>query len=306
MGAKRVLKSAAKTGLRVVRDVAALGGLVVLPRHYYTPIADQRDLRRRGDWRLQMDAAPLPPLAEQEQWLLVAVTPFLEEYRENRHYVAGVQGGYGPGYGYIEAQALHGVVRSLKPKRVLEVGSGVSTYCLHQALILNAAEGSPSSLTVIDPHCPAPVAQIPDIQVIRSAVETTSLDQFLELEAGDLLFIDTTHAVRTGGDVIHLYLKVIPRLKPGVLIHIHDIFLPYLYQQDALETLFEWNETALLAALLLGNERLRVLTCLSALFHWSPHTLQRAFPSFEGARFAYGIRLSELGHFPTSIYLQTS
>ncbi len=81
----------------------------------------------------------------------------------------------------------------------------------------------------------------------------------LSLGAGDLLFIDSTHVVRTGSELAHIYLELIPRLQPGVVIHIHDIYLPYLYSPDIYESMFDWQETTLVAALLTGNPGLRVL-----------------------------------------------
>jgi hypothetical protein len=131
------------------------------------------------------------------------------------------------------------------------------------------------------------------------------LSLFRQLEAGDLLFIDSSHAVKTGSDVLMLYLEVIPMLKPGVLIHIHDIYLPYTYSPDCLENYFGWQETALLLALLKGNPGLRVLCCFSALHHGKREALQQILADYSPPeKFALGLApAAARGHFPSSIWL---
>ncbi|MEI9851617.1 MAG: hypothetical protein WDN24_13105 [Sphingomonas sp.] len=139
------LKQLAKRGLDLLHRAGARAGLLILPNHYYSPFADRRELRRnRAHWARR---APLHGIQVDAQRQLAAlaatVARFEPEYRGNRRYLEGVAGGYGPGYGYVEAQCLHGVVRALKPRRIVEVGSGVSTHVMLGALEANAAEGSP-------------------------------------------------------------------------------------------------------------------------------------------------------------------
>jgi len=144
------------------------------------------------------------------------------------------------------------------------------------------------------------------VPIIERRVEEVDLDTFDRLASGDLLFIDSTHAVRIGGDVLHLYLRVIPRLKPGVVIHIHDIYLPYLHQRDLLSSPFQWTETALLLALLTCNPKLRVLVCLSQLHYERPNDLRSVFPEYQPQSAEHGLaRAGAPGHFPASIFLQT-
>jgi hypothetical protein len=128
---------------------------------------------------------------------------------------------------------------------------------------------------------------------------------FLRLRPGDLLFIDSTHAVRTGSEVIRLYLEVLPRLRPGVLVHIHDIYLPYPFHPNVLGELFDWQETALLTALLTGNDSLEILTCLSALTVDRPGCLGEILPDLHARRLESGMQAGGEGHYPASIWLRT-
>jgi hypothetical protein len=197
-------------------------------------------------------------------------------------------------------------LRSLKPRHLVEVGSGVSTHCALHATSLNAAEGHPCAITCVEPHPSEFLRRSDRVSLIHSRVERAALACFDALAAGDWLFIDSTHALKPAGDVEYLYLEIIPRLKPGVVVHIHDIFLPYTYQRDLLTSLFQWTETMLLQALLANNSHLSVLVALSLLHYDRPKELQQIFPEYEPQPDKDG--LSEpgaAGHFPSSIYLLT-
>lgn len=309
MSLTRKVKDHLKAGLFYFHKVMLRAGLVVLPNHYYTPIADVRQLSRtRKHWASRaplhgIDADPVP----QMRWLREHVAPFEPEYRGNAHFHQGVTSGYGPGYGYVEAQALYGVVRSLAPKRIIEVGSGVSSYIMLQALEKNEAGGGAGELTCIEPFPSNFLRSANNVKLMTGFVEQLDPAVFDVLEAGDMLFIDSTHAVRPGGDVVYLYLNVIPRLKPGVIIHIHDIYLPYLYQRNVMTALFQWQETVLLAALLTNNNRLKILACLSQLHYDDRVGMQSVFPEYQPATDEDGLN-DQLGpaHFPSAIYLFTA
>jgi hypothetical protein len=129
---------------------------------------------------------------------------------------------------------------------------------------------------------------------------------FEELGAGDLLFIDSSHTVRPGSDVNYIVLEVLPRLRPGVIVHFHDIYLPYDYQRNVLRTYFQWMETSLLRAYLVNNSRTRILFCLSQLHYDRPSVLQEVFPEYVRAPDEDGLEApnSLQGHFPASIFFE--
>jgi hypothetical protein len=128
---------------------------------------------------------------------------------------------------------------------------------------------------------------------------------FDELGPGDVLFIDSSHSVKTGSDVVKIYLEIIPRLRAGVYIHIHDVFLPYAYPRDALDTFFGWQETALLAALLTQNRALRICTCLSGLHYDRRAELRNILSDYRPQNDRDGLQAGKHGHFPSSLWLLT-
>jgi hypothetical protein len=305
-------KSVKEVGVALLKAVHRAGlklGLVILPNHYYTPIADIDELKRSQDvWARRSGLVGVKSdIGEQARQLREMVAPYEAEFRGNKAYLEGMVNGFGPGFGYVEAQCLHGVLRSIKPKRIIEVGSGVSTHCTLNAIALNAKEGAPAQLTCIEPYPRQFLLDSSEVRLIARRVQELDPSEFNGLERGDVLFIDSTHAIKPGGDVLYLYLEVLPRLKPGVIVHIHDIYFPYLYQRDVLDGLFQWSETALLQALLVNNSRLSILFSLSMLHYDAPDALKQVFPEYVRAPDESGLaRFVEGSHFPSSTYLVTN
>ena len=168
---------------------AMLGlGVVVLPKHYYSPIPDIRELRRtRERWARRSDLCGVNADPDRQLAALRSMAGRFEpEYRGNVAFRHGTEKGYGPGFGFIEAQALHGVVRGARPSRIIEVGSGVSTYCMLNAVRLNAAEGSPCSITCIEPY-PSNWLRSAPVALVAKPVQEVELEVFDGLAAGDLL-----------------------------------------------------------------------------------------------------------------------
>ncbi len=305
---KRLRVAGKSAMLRAHTSLLGLG-LIVLPRHYYAPVPDLRELRQtRPRWARRSSLAGMHiDLDSQVDRLRALVAPFEPEYRDNAAFRAGTRQGFGPGFGFIEAQALHGIVRGVQPARIIEVGSGVSTHCMLEALALNAAQGRPCSVTCVEPFPSAWLRSAP-VTLIAKPVQDVDPRVFDALEAGDLLFIDSTHAVRTGGDVLPIVLEILPRLQPGVIVHFHDIYLPYDYQRDADRTLFQWMETALIHAYLVDNDRMRILFCLSHLHYDRPAALRAVFPAYRPEPDENGLQTEAAAerHFPSSLYLQVA
>jgi predicted O-methyltransferase YrrM len=320
------LKSALTTALFFAHRTMLRTGITVLPNHYYVPIADANVLRKtRKSWALRapLTGTEIVNIDRQAETLIKWVSPWAREFAGNSPYLDGVAQHWGPGFGYIEAQCLHGVLRTLKPRRIVEIGSGVSTHCMLEALALNEFS---TQMTCIEPYPSAALMAAPQITQIAEKVQDAGIRYFSQLGKGDFLFIDSTHAVKTGGDVEHIYLRIIPSLAPEVVIHIHDIYFPFLFRPDVLNAMYQWNESGLLLALLTNNPRLSVLFCLSMLHHDRPDVLSSVFPEYRpravgpdgldvlsrafpeygaGPRRPNGPFADRLGHFPSSIYLMT-
>ncbi len=153
----------------------------------------------------------------------------------------------------LDAVALYSLAALGNPRRYFEIGSGHSTRFVRQAI---ADHGLRTTVTSIDPSPRAAVEPICDRR-FNLGVEQTPIELFDELEAGDILFVDSSHRVFTNSDVTTVFIDILPRLAPGVLVQFHDIFWPWDYPP-------EWSgryysEQYLLACYLLaGGERMEV------------------------------------------------
>lgn len=159
-----------------------------------------------------------------------------------------------------DAFLLSGLMRREKPQRIIEVGSGFST-----AVMLDTLEqaGGQCDITCIEPY-PQRLEQLLSgqdmgrITLHRQSVQTMPMAIFDTLKAGDFLFIDSSHVAKAGSDVAFLFLRVIPRLKPGVWVHVHDMFYPGSYPMAWFQEGRAWNESLFLRALLIGSPDLKV------------------------------------------------
>ncbi len=186
----------------------------------------------------------------------------------------------------LDAIVLYGLLASRKPSRYLEVGSGYSTKFARRAV--RDTEGK-TKITSIDP---APRAEIDSIcdHIIRQPLETLEMYVFDDLEAGDFLFFDSSHRVFQNSDVTVFFMEILPRLKPGVIVHIHDVFLPFDYPTVWKDRYY--SEQYLLAAYLLaGSSRIEVLLPLAYIGRdsragafvdetWATPLFQRAFSQY--------------------------
>lgn len=273
-------------------------GLHVLPVNYYSPVPDTIELRNgHQGWRQEIDLSDICFNLEEQRRLGEIFAGYAPEFSQLPDVEHLRQRGYGLGYAPIESLLLHCFVRHFRPQRIIEVGSGVSTVFEGHAISLNAGDSaSPCSLTCIEP-CPSDLLRsIPQVtEIIAKKVQELPSSFFNVLEAGDILFIDSSHSVKVGSDVNYLFLQVLPWLRAGVLIHIHDIVFPYLAPPDVwlFERLMFWQENVLLKALLSGNQDFEVIYCSSYLHHKDPAALRATFPQYNSQT-----------HYPQSIWLR--
>ncbi len=305
-GLKRALLSAYRTARR-------LFGLHVLPVHYYCPLPDPVELERsRKVWAHASEMKGIDvDLDRQLGDLRKVCLPVAHEYRGNAAYRYASSHEFGPGYGYVEAQALHGVIRHFKPRRIVEVGSGVSTYCMREAAARNQQSGIKTEIIAIEPNPSGALRAMDGIRLAHQRVQETGYELFEALEENDLLFIDSSHTVKAGGDVNFLILEVLPRLHEGVIVHFHDIYFPYDYPRDVLKTFYPALESSLLHAFLAFNSRFRIIFCLSLLHYGRPKELAEVFPEYQPQKDCDGLVEPQVpafstpeGYFPSSIYLR--
>jgi len=172
-----------------------------------------------------------------------------------------------------DMDALYLLVRMLRPAQVVEVGCGHSTRITRQAIRDGALA---TRLTAIDPWPRNDIAPFVDHFEKRRLEEVEDYSLFDSLAANDILFIDSSHMANLGNDVARLFCDVIPRLKPGVVVHVHDVFLPYEYPQHEARDWSGWGEQYVLHALLQGGKH-EIL--------WPGHYLQRTGKGLEALPF---------------------
>jgi len=313
---KRCVKNILKRQLFSIYKLGTRCGVHVLPVHYYSPIPDIVELgKTKNIWAKKSKLPGLDiDLDKQIDNLRSICLPYQSEYNGNNIYKYAVDNAFGPGYGYIEAQALHAVIRYFKPKRVIEIGSGVSTWCMLTALKMNKDEtGTDYSITCIEPYPSSKLKQLKEIKLLEKQVQTIAFEElFSELKENDFLFIDSSHTVKPGSDVNYLILEILPRLNAGVIVHFHDIFLPYDYPREVLQTFFHWMETSLLRAFLIHNSRVEIIFCQSHLHYDRKEILKEVFLEYNPQSDIDGIKDEKYKsfdypideHFPSSIYIK--
>jgi hypothetical protein len=161
----------------------------------------------------------------------------------------------------FDAALYYAVLRDLKPSRVIEIGSGCSTRIADKALGRNRAEGRAAELICVEPY-PQPrlTAARLEIELVQQPVESLDLAFFSRLQSGDVLFIDSSHAVKFGSDVCREFLDILPVLAPGVVVHVHDIFFPHNYPAEWLvEKRIAFSEQYLLEAFLAYNSAFEIM-----------------------------------------------
>lgn len=285
-------------------------GVHLMPKHYSTPVADYAWLRRDPDaWQLPASLVGVEwDVDAQLRWLRETYGPYAHEVQGSAWYDELVATGVGQGLTLIEAQMLHGVMRAVQPSKVIEVGSGLSTAIMRRASALTAQAGGPQTqIVAIDPYPRAALRHLPGITHIEELAQRVPRTVFDQLEPGDLLFIDSSHTVKIGSEVTQLFLEIIPALKPGVYIQIHDIFLPYLYTRTAGSDYLDWQETTLALALLTHNAHLSVLCCQSALHYDRPAELAAILPDYRPQSNRRGLQAGDIKNkdFPRSLWLRT-
>lgn len=172
---------------------------------------------------------------------------------------------YGPG----DAEYLYNMIRHFQPKQIIEIGSGNSTLMAQNAIKKNGDLNKSYHCRhiCIEPY-EQPWLEELGVEVKREKVEDIDTSIFTSLEANDILFIDSSHIIRPQGDVLHEYLTILPLLKPGVLIHIHDIFTPKDYPEEwVVNKHYFWNEQYLLEAFLSYNSSFEIIGSLNYLKH---------------------------------------
>lgn len=258
----------------------------VSPGHYYSPLPDMSELARREAQIFgaqPREFAGIDLHAEEQVRLLTAFAPYYSHRPFDR--AQNPKSRYfwpNQSFPFQDAFVLYAFLRHFQPSHVVEVGSGLSTCAT-----LDTCEdlGLKMRLTLIDPY-PDWVNRFVRPQdssrysLRQQFIQDVPLDLFASLGPRDILFIDTSHVSKVGSDVNHIFFQILPVLKPGVIVHFHDIWYPFEYPKDWLNRGIFWNEAYLLRAFLMFNPSFRVLLFNNYLNHCSADLVKSTFPLF--------------------------
>lgn len=264
------------------------------PGHFYSPVVDIEQARANADriWPDNPQCLGIDLNEQGHQELLQQVFPqFLKDYDYpddleetpdlNRYFTNNSQ------FGWLDSRTLFVLMRHLRPRRVIEVGSGFSS--LLTADINSRFLGNSCHFTCIEPYprefLTKPLAGLNELRVQK--VEDVPLDVFASLEKDDILFIDSSHVSKTGSDVNYLFFEILPRLQPGVYIHIHDIWFPHDYPREwVIDDFRSWNEQYVLRALLMYSSAFRVVFGSNNAFFKYPQLVETALGLESGHGFS--------------------
>lgn len=185
----------------------------------------------------------------------------------------------------VDAEILYSMVRHFRPRRIIEVGSGLTTTLSGQAIRRNQQDDSTyrCEFTAIEPFPVRinPAARPPEFKMIEKQLQDVPLSTFSILGEDDILFIDSSHVSRTGSDVNFEILEILPRLQRGVIVHFHDIFLPWEYPRSwVIDNHRFLNEQYILQAFLACNPDFEVVWASNYMKHQHAAALDRAFATF--------------------------
>jgi hypothetical protein len=257
-----LLKNVRRIGvesLPLSKRLLLASGVFPIRDHYYEPLFNPRHLRADLstprylpgiDWNLDQQ---------------ISLLSELEQYSEDFPYDRNLTDN--PNFGPGDAEVWFAMIRHLKPKRIVEVGSGYSTRIARAALMLNEREGHPATHVCIEPY-EMQWLETSGATIIRDRIQDVGHELFTALSSDDILFIDSSHVIRPQGDVITEILEILPILAPGVVVHFHDIFSPCDYPKRwIVEQVRLWNEQYMLEAFLSHNHEWAVLAALNHLRH---------------------------------------
>ncbi len=255
--------------------------------HFYAPIPDTRTLKDE----LWVKRSSLAGIDMREAFQLGLLDRFTRRFSDeydcfpagpastpHQYYINNLS------FEAVDGEMLYCMIRHFKPQTIIEIGSGFSTCLAAQAIEKTRLEGGhPCELIAIEPY-PNQVLKsgFPGLtRLIERQVQDVPLSEFSRLRENDILFIDSSHVLAIGSDVQYEYLEILPSLNRGVIIHVHDIFLPMEYPRDwVLKEHRFWSEQYLLQAFLSFNRDFEVLWAGHYLHVEHPDKLEAAFKSY--------------------------
>ena len=277
-----VLKFVRKAGLQrlpLTKKLLYRIGVFPIIDHYYEPLFNMKKLK----YSLRADRSlPGIDINEDEQVRFLSKFHYADELKTiPEKYESVTKFWYGNGsYSHGDAEYFYSLIRLIKPSKIIEIGSGSSTKIALMAVEKTKEEDPEYSCdqVCIEPYEQPWLEQLP-VTVLREKLEDVDYSLFEQLNTNDILFIDSSHIIRPQGDVLKEYLEILPRLKAGVYVHVHDVFTPKDYKDDWIyDEVKLWNEQYLLEAFLTGNKNFRIIGALNFLKHKHYDLMKEKFP----------------------------
>ena len=274
--------------------VERLGFNISRTSDFYSPLPTESKIKKNENrWNRASSMTGIAYDLESYKALLKnLISKYLIEYDSLPTYEENKSIGFGPGYTELDAFVLYAMIRNIKPKKYFEVGSGLSTYYCSLAAKENAKNGESLKIKCIEPYPFEKLHSIQNIEVIKDEVQNVEKNSFLELEADDILFIDSSHVVKIDGDVPFLFLEILPVLKEGVIVHIHDIPFPFNTPYPAEHWILGktrtssnwpvyWNEAMLLQAFLAFNYNYEIIMSAPLIRYYDEEFLKINIPFYK-------------------------
>lgn len=260
-------------------------GFFLLRKHYYLPIPNDSDIEHEKESKLVGISIDVKASLK---FLEKTVTKYKPEFNKITHEPNDDSDDFyliNGTFMSVDSDVYYGLVRNLSPKKIIEVGGGNSTKLALEAIKKNKKK---TNLTCIEPYPSKYLLENKNIRLLKKRVQEIPIKTFENLNAGDILFIDSTHVLKSGGDVWWLYCEILPRLKTGVFVHVHDISLPSPYPKVYRDNHWYWNEQYLLQAFLTFNNKFKILWPGSYIFKKYPRKMKRFFdPGYSKMRKKY-------------------
>lgn len=254
------------------------------PGHFYSPYPDLKDIKKRAMSLFNQEKRVIPGIDIREKQQLALLSklgkhgkklPHTSKKTKNLRYYFGMHA-----FSYTDATVLFCIMNEFKPKHIIEIGSGYSS-----AMMLDTNElffDNKIDLTFIEPY-PELLLSFTRPQdsftLIDKPLHKVGNKVFERLEAGDILFIDSTHVSKIGSDVNQLFFEILPLLAKGVIIHIHDVFYPFEYPKKWIEEQRAWNEDYMLRAFLYNNNEFEIMFFNHFMNIHHKKSLEKALPT---------------------------
>jgi hypothetical protein len=286
-----LLKKCKNNSFLPFRKIIEFAGYNIARKNdYYSPLPVVSELHKNVDrWYKPSRMVGIEfDITTFKSKLLSLISEYQDEFSKLPNYSEIHKHGFGPGYTALDAFILYMMIRDHKPRRYVEIGSGISTYYCSLAAEKNREEGFPLHIQCIEPNPHNNLFSIQGIDISPTEVQNIDISFFHQnLNENDILFIDSSHMLKIDSDVQFLVLEVLPSLNKGVLIHFHDIPFPYNFPYPPELWIFNrnwplfWNEAMLLQSFLCFNNKFKITMSLPLIRYFDENFLRQNIYTYE-------------------------